>query len=352
MRWCGPPAAPRCAWSVDELPATPSPDLSPERAENRDRLTGAVAALSRKDFDALYSALAALARDPDAPQREETLTRALRSKNAHLVARAAPLVRDTERERYTAPMLAAYEHLFGNAGPRGADAAKLDPACLGKSALADALDRLEHPLEGPFRRGIVYVQKEGPFPPADSATGLRARCGFALVRLRVGDALELLADLMTDTEPSVRAAGAEAVAYHGDERGVALLRMKLRHGDPEPDVLSSVVLAYLRLAPVPGLVWASSMLTSESRDARGAAAIALGEARLEGALEPLVAYLERVLSEGDTRVAVAALLMLRSEAALARLREFGAERRDAHGTVAREAVARYDRALRGEAEED
>jgi len=311
-----------------------------------------VAALPRKDFDALYSALAALARDPDMSGRDDTLTRALRSKNAHLVARAAPLVREAERERFTAPMLAAYEHLFGGAGPRGADATKLDPACLGKSALAEALDRLEHPLEGPFRRGLVHVQKEGPYPPSDSATGLRARCGFALVRLRVGDALEVLADLMTDPEPSVRAAGAEAVAYHGDERGIALLRMKLRHGDPEPDALSAAALAYMRLAPPAGLVWASGMLIGGSRDAREAAAIALGEARLEGALEPLVAYLERVQSEGDTRVAVAALLMLRSERALTRLREFGAERRDAHGTIARDALARYDRALRGEAEGD
>jgi HEAT repeat protein len=312
----------------------------------------AVATLPRKDFDALYSALAALAREPDAPGRGETLERALRSKNAHLVARAAPLLRVEERERFTASMLAAYEHLFGGAGPRGADAAQLDPACLGKSALAEALDRLEHPLEGPFRRGVVHVQKEGPYPPSDSATGLRARCGFALVRLRVGDALEVLADLMTDPEPSVRAAGAEAVAYHGDERGTALLRMQLRHGDPEPDVLSAVVLAYLRLEPVAGLAWATGMLTGETRDAREAAAIALGEARLEGGLGPLAGYLERVVSEGEARVAVAALLMLRSERALARLREFGAERRDAHGAVAREALDRYDRALRGEADGD
>ena len=309
-------------------------------------------AISRKDFDALYSALAALAREPEAPGREETLTRALRSKNAHLVARAAPLVRVEEGERFTAPMLAAYEHLFGGSGPRGADATKLDPACLGKTALVEALDRLEHPLEGPFRRGVVYVQKEGPFPPSDSATGLRARCGFALVRLRVGDALEVLADLMTDPEPSVRAAGAEALVYHGDERGVALLRMKLRHGDPEPDVLSAAVLAYLRLAPGAGLEWASKMLTGEPRDAREAAAIALGEARREDGLGPLTGYLERALSEGETRVAVAALLMLRSERALARLREFAAERRDAHGAVAQEALDRYDRALRGEADGD
>lgn len=336
------------------LPTAPARPRSNSRRVNtggtgsRGRLTTTVAALPRKDFDALYAALAALARDPQAPGREETLARALRSKNAHLVARAAPLVQADERERFTALLLSAFEHLFGAAGTRGADVSKLDPACLGKTALAEALDRLEHPLEGPFRRGVVHVQMEGPFPPSDSATGLRARCGFALVRLRVPDALEVLADLMTDREPSVRAAGAEAVAYHGDERGIALLRMKLRHGDAEPDVLSAAVLAYLRLAPGAGLAWARGMLTGEARDRREAAAIALGETRLEGALEPLAAYLARVESEGDTRAAVAALLMLRSEPALARLREFAAQRRDAHGTVARDALDRYDRALRGD----
>ncbi|MEZ6017146.1 MAG: hypothetical protein R3F49_18660 [Planctomycetota bacterium] len=307
-----------------------------------------MAQLSRKAFDELYSALGALGRDPYAADRSETLRRALASKSSHLVARAAPLVETEDRAALEPLMLAAYTHLFGVGAAgraRAGEASKLDPGCHGKTALAEALDRLEHPLEGPFRRGLTHVQMEGSMPQSDSAQGLRARCGLALVRLRVGDALDVLADMLCDEEPVVRAAGAEGVAYHGDERGTALLRLKLHGGDPEPDVVSSVLLAYLRLSPLAGLERARAHLASERRSDRESAAFALGDSRAEGALEALIGYLADAREEGDARAAVAALMMSRGAEALAHLRAYGRDVDARFAAIAREATQRYDRAL-------
>lgn len=306
--------------------------------------------LSRKAFDALYSELAALARSPDAPTRSETLARGLASKSSHLIARAAPLVRAEERAAFEPALLAAYAHLFGDDPPgrssKGRGPAD-DPTCLGKTALADALDRLEHEGEAPFRRGLRHVQKEGPYPPSDSATGLRARCGLALVRLRVADALDVLADMLADDEPTVRAAGASGVAYHGDERGTALLRLKLSVGDPEPDVVTSALVAYLRLALPAGLERTRALLLGPSRTNRESAALALGEARVAGGLALLASFLECCASEGEARAAVAALLMLRTDESLAHLETF-ASREGVHAAIARDALARYERALGGD----
>lgn len=298
--------------------------------------------LSRKEFDAVFAALARLARG-DEGGREQLLARALASGSGHLVARAAALVRDDERERFLPSLIEAAAALFGARDP-----VKDDPGCAGKAAALDALDRLDYELEGPFRRAQRYVQKEGQYPPTDTATGVRARAGLALVRLRVPDALCVLADMLCDDEPAVRAAGAEGVHYHGDERGAALLRMKLHAGDPEPDVLTAVLAAYLRLDPTEGLTLTRARLTGPSRTDRESAALALGETRVPPAHDLLVLYLEATHSEADTRAAVASLLLLRDTSARESLRSFARTHPAPHGPLAAEALARYERALRGE----
>ncbi len=302
-----------------------------------------MARLSRKEFDALYGALVRIARGSD-ELCETTVCRALASGDPHLVARAAALVTDERRELWMPALVAAADHLFAARDP-----AKADPGCAAKGAVLEALDRLEYELEGPFRRGLGWIQLEGPYPQEDTAGAVRARSGLALIRLRVPDALIVAADLLCDPEPSVRTVGAEAVRYHGDPQGVALLRMKLHRGDPEPDVISAALAAYLRLDAEVGLALCTARLAAEApQSARESAALALAEARHPAARGLLVEYLGALHSEGDTRTAVAALLLLRDPAGLAALRAFAAERADAHGSAAREALARYDRALAGE----
>jgi len=300
-----------------------------------------MAPISRAAFDALYTALAALAKRPDADDRATTLQRAFKSKSSHLVARAAPLVRVEELRALLPLMLAAYDYLFD-------DAQKRDPGCQGKRALADALDLLDTDSEAPFRRGFVYRQPEGPIPQSDTADGLRSRCGLALVRLRVDDALDRLADMLCDDEAAVRVAGATGVAYHGDARGTALLRLKLHCGDPEPDVVTGVLTAYMKLDPEIGLREARSRLRGGRRTDRESAAYALGEARCEGALAALVEYLQGATEEGDARAAIASLLMLRPGESHGYLSEYGASALAPFAGLAQEALARFERALKGE----
>ena len=289
-----------------------------------------MARLSKRDFEALYSALGKLLKTPDLPEQRELLQRAFGSGNAHLCERAARVVREERITGFEAEMRAAFDALL--AGPN-----KADPGCKAKTALAEALDFLDYEEEAPFRRGIQLFQVEGPVPGNDAAVGLRSRCGFALVRLRVPDVMNHIADLLADPEPPVRAAAAEALAYHGDERGAAFLRYKLHVGDREDEVTASVLKAYLMLDASSALPFAERMLTAETGNLEETL-LAIGESRAEGALRLLTEFSERCVSERELHIAAIALVTLRSEEATAYLRQLAAGDEPLQARVAREAL--------------
>ena len=272
-----------------------------------------MARISGKEFDRLYAALGALRREPEHPERGPWLREALASGSAPLVARAARLVAEGRWPGHESALLAAYAPLFD-------DPVKRDPGCAAKSALADALDLVEHEDAEPFLRGVAFVQREGASPPADTAGALRARCGFALVRLRVPGVASHLADLLADAEPGVRSAAAQAIAFDGDERGAALLRFKLHAGDPEPEVVGEVLKAYLALDRERALAWAERLLRGSGPELRVCTILALGESRVDEACALLRDHLARSIEEREADAAIVALFTLRTVASLSALR--------------------------------
>ena len=245
---------------------------------------------------------------------------ALRHASPHVIARAARLVGDRRVHALEGAVQAALLHLLD----KGADA---DPGCGAKLGLAEALDLLESVDPTPFERGVVVRQLEASWRlPVDTAKGLRARCGYALARQWGPDALLVLADLLADEEPAVRREATRAIAHAGGPGAIALLRFKVRSGDPDlddgPDVVGEAMAALAALDPDSALVVARDLLrppAGRRRDAAAATtvaiAIAIGEARLAAALPLLIAWYQGLEATRDQQAAITAIAVLRCDGA-------------------------------------
>jgi HEAT repeat protein len=164
---------------------------------------------------------------------------------------------------------------------------------------------------------------------------LRAACALALARRNDEHALVRLGDLLADREAPARMAAARALGVLGREEGVALLRMKALLGD-EPRVVSECLAAALRLDPRGSLELAAAFLDRKEPEVAEAAALALGESRVAGALGVLREWLGRTLDKDLRRAGFLAVAMLRREDAFDFLLEIVREGTEA---AAREAVA-------------
>jgi hypothetical protein len=103
------------------------------------------------------------------------------------------------------------------------------------------------------------------------------------------DALDVLAGLLADPEPTARIGAARGLAAAGHTGVTALLRFKLLVGDEAPEVLGACIEALLAIAPDEHADFVIGLLAGH--DARSeCAAIALGSARIARAFEPLAAW--------------------------------------------------------------
>jgi hypothetical protein len=235
---------------------------------------------------------------------------ALAKHPCHVVALAARHAAEFELRTLGPDLVAAYERL----APGGA---KSDPGCVGKLALVEALSALDHPDATPFLHAVAHVQLEkGWGPPTDTAGGLRGHALMGLVGVEYPDTPLLIADRLADPEPRCRAAAARCALAWGDRAlGQALLRLRLRVGERDPDVLAELFAALLALGGSPAADFVAGQLVGADVVSESAA-LALGSARVAGALPPLIAWWKRVDAGGGGRVALVAIGLLRSSPAL------------------------------------
>jgi HEAT repeat protein len=197
---------------------------------------------ARKKTRRIEDRLAALrALDPGAPAAHGELRDALRSANGILIAAAARLVAEHRLEALVPELAAAFEELRE-------DAVQRDPGCRGKIAIARALHELDHWDDRVLVAGLTIEQKEGWGTQDDMAAELRGVCGLAHAHFGRSDALDVLADLLADPERTARIAAAQGLGEAGHPDAAALLRYKVRIGDPEPEVLTACVESLLPLA--------------------------------------------------------------------------------------------------------
>jgi len=159
------------------------------------------ASLSR-GFDKELAELEALAESLRANPAVDAATvkrlrRALAHRSNFLVGKAAKLVADAELFALLPDALAAFDRFF-------VDAARTDPKCWAKNALAKTLVKLEHRQKDAYLRGLRHHQMEASWgPPVDSAAALRGTCAHALVDcpgISDADLLTILLEPLTDTD--------------------------------------------------------------------------------------------------------------------------------------------------------
>lgn len=249
--------------------------------------------------------------DATTPAARARLEQILAAAAGRLVAEAAKIIRAQQLPGFDAALAHSFERLIE-------DGATTDVGCVGKIAVLEALDFAETMDPAPFVGGIHLRQLEAAWgPPIDTAAGVRSRSLRALARIRDSRVLLFAAEHLVDGDDPVREAAADAVAHYGDPAGGALLLLKLKTGDAEYSVLLACMSALLALVPREGLRTASEALRGHDRQLCEAAALALGECRVEEAVELLLGELSAVSTGPWRKTLVTALAVHRSERALA-----------------------------------
>jgi HEAT repeat protein len=260
-----------------------------------------------KSLDDRLAALRTLERSPEAPD-PEAVREALRSKTGAVVALGARIVAGREMRGLLDELGPAFTRLCERPVER-------DPGCRGKIAIAKALRALDAWEDEVFEPGVGLAQHEPVWGgKEDTAAELRAECAMAFAHSGREDALDVLADLLADTERAARAGAAQALGDTGRPDAAALLRYKVRVGDPEPDVVATCLESILALSPRLSLPFFESLL--KGRDERAeAAALALGSSRLPAARPLLLAFCEDATADARERTGYLALALLRDDAA-------------------------------------
>ncbi len=238
------------------------------------------------------------------PSAEERLRLGLASSNNRVVELAAKLAGEQQRKSLLDELRLAYDRFVVN--PE-----KVDPGCLAKTAIVDALRKLDYSDAAFFLVGIRFHQYDPRFGGStDSAAGLRAFCGFALIQQSHPRAMSELVDLLADPEKTARAGAARAIAHGGGQESELLLRLKMSLGDPAPEVMGECFAGLLRLDPRNNLSRVAPFLDDSSEELACEAAIALGETRLPAALPPLENQLRRADSGEYVRILLTAIGLL------------------------------------------
>lgn len=255
--------------------------------------------------------LDALRGDPQSAATEKSLRHALGLKNSFIVARSAELAGDFEHSSLNDALVSAFDRLI-EAGDEA------DKGCRAKTAVVDALQKLNAAEDRVFLSGANHVQMEPVWGGrVDTAGGLRSASAIGLVRMNHPDSLLILADLLADNEPGVRSDAARTLAYRGAADGLPLLRMRVRVGDEEPNVITESLLAMLQLDGRGSSDFIEEVFVDPTM--AESAALAVGHSRTPEGFNRLRSWWNQTQDKDLRKTIVLAIAMLRSDDATAHL---------------------------------
>ena len=216
-----------------------------------------------------------------------------------------------------------------------------DKRCAAKIEILKALCKLEYPYPAVFRRGIQHIQMEPTWGGSvDTAAEVRALGAMGLAQTNYTEALEEIVPLLLDLERDARIGAVRAVAASGLPGGVLLLRLKTLSGD-DPEVLGECFAALLRADPAKSLEFVAEFLDHREEAIAEAAALALGESRLESAFAALRDASQQLRARPLGRTLLLAMALLRRENAIDYLLDLVQNGGSQNSADAVEALAMY-----------
>lgn len=266
--------------------------------------------MPRRDrLQELLDRLAEVRDDPTSPEHSQFLRTSLAHKSGLVVRVAARIVSECELHDLGELLSPAFAEMM-------IDPVKRDPQCRAKVALVEAMHKLGNDDLDVYWQGLSHVQEEPVWTRKveDTAAELRARCAIALMDAQVASAWVPVTLLLLDKFPTARAGAAAAIGRSGQaDIGVPVLRLKLAVGERDTEVLAAALRALLALQGQDALPVVTGYFKRPPAE-REAAILALGESRLECALDPLCDLCERAVAD-TRRIAMLAIAMLRTERA-------------------------------------
>lgn len=239
----------------------------------------------------------------------QTIRQALHSKSNRVTAKAAKICEEKLLYALEDELISSYQRLLK----------QKDSNCLAKSAIMRALVALDCHNVDFYLAGLRYVQNEpGWGGPTDSAIDIRCSSAMGLVSTTYPRAMVELLTLLNDPEPNARMGAARAMKYGLRYEATLVFKQKLLGGDEEPEVLGECMSGLLTVDPDYSLPFVATYLDSTDDMLFELAALALGDSRLNEALEVLQSTWEHTFAiHAERRRALfKAIALHRSEDAL------------------------------------
>ncbi|MDB5352031.1 MAG: hypothetical protein JWN86_3278 [Planctomycetota bacterium] len=264
----------------------------------------------RESLDGKLATIRALRGQEPTPEQIAELRKRIGDRSNLVAAAAAAIVGESLLVELSKDLESAFDRFLVNPP-------KDDKLCRAKLAIIQALDKMEHQDSDVFLKAAKHVQFEPVWGGTeDSAPPLRAAALVALARAEGSSSLPILVDALADPAKDVRVAAAVALGAVGGEGAGLVLRLKVRVGDKDPDVLSECLGGLLAVDPKLNLPLVSEFLEPGNAATCEAAAMALGRSRLAESLQLLKDCLQRCHSEELRQYVLLAIAILRRPAAI------------------------------------
>ncbi len=260
--------------------------------------------MRKASFDEELACLQVIARGPITDKAVNDLRGALKGSQATLAALAAEIAGIRHIPSLEQDMVRAFDRFMTSP----------DKGCQAKTAIVEALQKLDYAGDEVYLRGIRHVQMEPVFGgKKDMADDLRASCAVALANMRHPKAPFELTRLLVDPEINPRRAAIKALAHLGSEGAEMVIRLKALVGDADPTVMGECFNALLAMSPSTSVGFVGEFLESVDLEVAEQAALALGQSHEAEALEILREHWETNMTPDFRRMLIVPISLLRRD---------------------------------------
>jgi HEAT repeat protein len=194
-----------------------------------------------------------------------------------------------------------------------------DKTCAAKKAIVKALYELDYDNAKFYRTGLGYRQLEPVWGAhVDTAVEVRCSSAFGLAASNDPRVMTNLIELLHDKEYAARAGAVKAMELLVPYQTELVLRCKILQGDDEPAVIAQCFSSLMKVAAEDALDFVARHLQHDNSSLREGAALALGECRLDEALDILIAVCNELVvpTRSNHKPLFQAIAMQRKEQAI------------------------------------